>query len=59
MKIYNNTIITFVVLVLSTALISCGAKPKNIDPPRDSDLQRYPRTYPDIHTDPVVHPPLP
>lgn len=53
MKVNSNTIVSFIVLVFSLALISCGAKPKDMEPGDNYDPQKFPRTYPDIKTDPM------
>lgn len=36
-------------LVITT---SCGIKPENVDPPPEAENKVFPRTYPDITTDP-------
>lgn len=33
-------------------LASCGVKPGHVDPPEGSEETGFPRTYPDLDTDP-------
>ncbi len=35
-------------------LSSCGIKPAYVDPPSGAEHDRFPSTYPDISTDPIV-----
>ena len=49
MNKYNLTIITVIVIMLT----GCGLKPSKLSPPEDAvSSSEYPRTYPNISTDP-------
>lgn len=42
-----------IVLVLFASLLgACGIKPDNVDPPEEVQSGEFPRTYPDVNTDP-------
>jgi hypothetical protein len=47
-SIVNRIILLSLVIILS----SCGVKPGSPDSPAGEDKVEYPRTYPDINTDP-------
>lgn len=36
-------------------LAGCGVKPDSLEPPPGTAPNSYPRTYPDIATDPIPH----
>ncbi|HEU0117469.1 MAG TPA: hypothetical protein VFR09_02445 [Alphaproteobacteria bacterium] len=39
-------------IALGLVLTGCGKKPGHVDPPLGADETAFPRTYPDISTDP-------
>ena len=42
-----------VIIALSCGLLSaCGVKPGGVDAPNGAENDNFPRTYPDIETDP-------
>ncbi len=41
-------------ILLTLGLCACGIKPGQVAPP-DSKEDHFPRTYPDIRTDPQTH----
>jgi len=43
----------FVLALCLCALVACGKKPPEVDPPVGSQKVVYPRVYPDPHTDPA------
>lgn len=52
LKIIKIQSYILVFLCLSTALSSCGVKPKEVDPPPGAENRTYPNVYPDLRTDP-------
>lgn len=36
-------------------IAACGIKPTDMEPPKDSLENTFPRTYPDINTDPKIN----
>lgn len=40
------------VILVSVTLSGCGIKPSKLSPPENADRSEYPRTYPDLATDP-------
>jgi hypothetical protein len=42
----------FALLILVLPLTACGIKPDHVDPPPGAESLVYPKTYPDISTDP-------
>lgn len=49
MRKYNLIIIA---ILASLTISGCGIKPSKLSPPEDAKKSEYPRTYPDIATDP-------
>lgn len=45
----KKTLLAFLALY---ALAACGIKPGYVDPPNGPDSSNFPRTYPDVSTDP-------
>lgn len=41
-----------ILLVACMALSACGIKPGEVEPPEGEGSSSYPRTYPDLGTDP-------
>ncbi len=37
------------------AVTACGIKPQDVEPPQDGAENTFPRTYPDISTDPKAN----
>ena len=44
-----------ILLAALCALSACGVKPSNINPPEEMQNHKFPRTYPDIDTDPAPY----
>lgn len=42
----------FSLLILCLAVTSCGVKPGDVSAPEDAETSEFPRTYPDLSTDP-------
>lgn len=43
---------TILLAVMAGLLSACGIKPNNVDPPEEVQRGEFPRTYPDLSTDP-------
>ncbi|NDE90681.1 MAG: hypothetical protein EB059_06035 [Alphaproteobacteria bacterium] len=43
------------ILAIFLSLTGCGKRPDIVDPPDGADPKAYPRSYPDISTDPSGH----
>lgn len=46
-----NLLLVFCLILLG----ACGVKPGQVSPPEGGDGSGFPRTYPDIRTDPTPH----
>jgi hypothetical protein len=49
--------VLFTCILLS--LCACGVKPGDVDPPEEVKTGEFPRTYPDLSTDPPPYTPPP
>ncbi len=41
------------IILACCALTACGVKPSSVEPPEGAEDKTYPRTYPDMSTDPA------
>ncbi len=49
----NKKLFLHIFLCANILLLSaCGVKPAHVDPPQGVEHDQFPRTYPDISTDP-------
>jgi hypothetical protein len=48
---------TVLILLISCGLSACGVKPGQVDPPDDVKSKEFPRTYPDLITNPPPYVP--